>query len=80
MNIDYQEAHKHSTNNREEINKSDTCGCFYCKEIFAPTEIKNWLGNTAQCPYCFVDSVIGNKSGFTITNQFLDMMKKHWFK
>ena len=77
-----EEIHKHSSNNKNEIEKSDTCGCFYCKELFVPTEIKNWIQDkepTAQCPYCKTDSVLGNKSGYEITRELLDAMSKKWF-
>lgn len=84
MEIDLEKAHKHSFCNRVEIEKSDTCGCFHCKEIFAPSEIKEWIddekGQTAQCPYCWVDSVIGNASGITISLEFLKAMNKKYFE
>lgn len=74
--------HKHSINNKIEIYNSNTCGCFYCREIFAPSEIKTWIkdkGETAECPYCKVDSVIGNASGYEISKSLLDAMSKKWF-
>ena len=77
-----EEIHGHSINNKQEIEKSDTCGCFYCKELFVPTEIKEWIQDkeqTAICPYCKVDSVIGNASGYEITKALLDAMSKKWF-
>lgn len=81
--IDLEEAHKHSINNQQEIEQSNTCGCFYCREIFAPSEINTWIndkkGKTAQCPYCMVDSVIGNASGYPINTKFLDAMHKKYF-
>lgn len=82
-NLDLEKAHTHSKNNETTISKSNTCGCFYCREIFAPSEIKTWIndknGKTAKCPYCLVDSVIGNASGYEITNKFLESMHKKWF-
>ena len=78
-----EQAYKHSINNQVEIQQSNTCGCFYCREIFAPSEIKTWIndkkGKTAQCPYCMIDSVIGNASGYPINTKFLDAMYKKWF-
>ncbi len=78
-----EEAYKHSFNNKSEILKSDICGCFYCGRIFNPQKITIWLYGdvdmTAQCPYCFVDSVIGESSGYAITNKFLNDMYKKWF-
>ncbi len=34
---------------------------------------------TAFCPYCGVDSVIGESSGFPISKSFLRRMKRYWF-
>lgn len=77
-----EEIHRHSINNKTEIEKSDTCGCFFCREMFAPSEIKTWKKDkeeTAECPYCKVDSVIGNASGYEISQSLLVAMAKKWF-
>ena len=80
-NYDFDEAHHCSIYNRTEIEKDNTCGCFFCLKIFNPKEIEKWCdkGQTAICPYCDIDSVIGESSGFPITNEFLEKMKKHFF-
>lgn len=74
-------AHKHSHLHRAEIEKSKKCGCFYCLSIFPPSEINDWtdVNDTAICPYCWVDSVIGDSAGFPITKEFLQEMKDYWF-
>lgn len=80
--FDYEEVHKHSTNNKIEIENSKTCGCFYCKSIFKSSEITMWIKDkipTAICPNCAVDSVIGDASGYPITKKLLDDMNKKWF-
>ena len=76
-----EEAHKHSINNKEELSKSNSCGCFYCKEIFNPSIIEEWTDNktTAICPKCGVDSIIGDASNYNITNNFLSLMRDAWF-
>ena len=86
MPRDIREAHVHSTNHRIEIESSSMCGCFYCCSVFRPTEILDWCdenennqGQTALCPRCGVDSVIGTSSGFPITSEFLLSMKGFWF-
>ena len=78
---DHIAAHRHSLVNRAELQKSETCGCFYCLAIFPPTKIADWIddGQTAICPYCPVDSVIGSASGYPITSEFLGRMHAHWF-
>jgi len=61
--------------------KSSLCGCFHCLEVFTPREIEDWThdGETALCPRCGADSVIGSKSGYPIEHEFLAKMHKHWF-
>ena len=76
-------AHKYSSNHRRQLAKDKKCGCFYCVKVFAPKEIKFWLketdDETAFCPYCGIDSVIGESSGYTITEAFLQAMNEYWF-
>ena len=84
---DYIEAHKFSNNHMAQLKQDSVCGCFYCKKIFDPAEIFFWLTGdndcdregTALCPYCGVDSVIGESSGFPITSEFLAQMRQYWF-
>ncbi len=75
-------AHKHSSNNREELLKSEICGCFYCSEIYSPQEIQDWVDDSkcALCTKCGIDSVIGSASNYPITKEFLGNMHKHWFE
>ena len=83
-NTKLKEVHSHSINNYDEISKSTMCGCFSCKKIFTPNEVKNWIkdknGKTAMCPYCMIDSVIGNQSGYSINSTFLNEINKNLFK
>lgn len=75
-------AHKFCTDNKEELQKDVRCGCFYCLKVFSPSEITNYITDTkgtAICPYCGVDSVIGEHSGFPLTIDFLSKMKEYWF-
>lgn len=83
----YRQAHKHSFHNRSEILASKLCGCFYCGATFAPEEIQEWLdedesdvGQTAVCPRCGIDSVLGDASGYELSEEFLDRMREHWFR
>jgi hypothetical protein len=84
-NPDYIEAHKHCTGSRKEIEQSNLCGCFNCLAIFRPAEIHRWwddeygMPQTPVCPKCEIDSVIGDKSGYPITKEFLSKMNKYWF-
>ena len=82
MKKDIIAAHEYCTNNKESLQRDSVCGCFYCLKIFSPTEIAEWIPDTkgtALCPYCDIDSVIGESSGYPITKEFLEEMKKYWF-
>ena len=87
MKVDLEQAHKHSSNNRVEISQSDLCGCFHCCSIFESLKIYEWIdedkdgvGQTALCPECDVDAVIGDRSGYKIDKVFLQGMFERWFK
>jgi hypothetical protein len=76
------DAHTHTTRHRVELEASTAAGCFYCCEVFSPTEINDWVDNDdcALCPRCGIDSVIGNASGFPIDEEkFLKEMNEFWF-
>jgi hypothetical protein len=85
MTPDHIRAHRHCIRHREEVLGSEQCGCFYCLAIFPPSEIECWIdpweevGQTALCPRCEIDSVIGSASGYPITEEFLGLMNRHWF-
>jgi hypothetical protein len=75
-------AHRHSSGHRDEVLASELCGCFFCCQTFPPSEIEHWLneaGGTALCPRCAVESVIGSRSGFALTQEFLQEMHDYWF-
>ena len=80
-------AHKASSWHRSQITVDGVvCGCFHCCQIFSPSLITEWVdenaagdGQTAMCPLCGIDSVIGSSSGYPITTEFLGRMKVYWF-
>ncbi|MBK8235849.1 MAG: cytoplasmic protein [Deltaproteobacteria bacterium] len=78
-------AHGHSSHHRAELLASATCGCFYCCATFAPGEIDEWTdevddeGQTALCPRCGVDAVLGDRSGYPLSPEFLREMHRRWF-
>ena len=61
--------------------------------MFPPDMVRQWVNRqdrdghdladdlwTALCPECGIDSVIGDRSGFPITQPtFLADMHRHWF-
>lgn len=81
-NADLIGAHRFSSNHRYRLQLDSKCGCFYCGKIFSPSEINEWIDDpagTAVCPYCGVDAVIGESSGYPITLEFLAKMRRYWF-
>lgn len=76
-------AHDHSTAHRAELELSDVCRCFYCLATFAPTEVEEWIqdqdGETAICPRCGIDAVIGSASGVDMSDAFFRAMCSYWF-
>jgi hypothetical protein len=78
---DHISAHEWSSYHRETFKGSSVCGCFYCLEVFSPGEIEHWTDDddTALCPKCGIDSVIGSASGYPIEREFLRKMHDRWF-
>lgn len=76
-------AHKASFKNKESILQSQQCGCFSCKRMMSPAEVvfrAEMDGKeTAWCPHCGIDAVLGDASGYPITEDFLKKMNKEWF-
>jgi len=75
------EAHKHASRHRGELEASARCACFFCFRTFPPASIKAWIDakQTALCPGCGVDSVIGSASAQRIDDAFLRRMHGHYF-
>lgn len=83
---DVMEAHKFSANNYPALLNDNKCGCFYCLNIFDPKEVEEYIqenddenSGTAICPYCGIDSVISESSGYPISPEFLKKMYRRWF-
>jgi hypothetical protein len=86
MPADIREAHTHSSNHRQEVVSSSLCGCFYCCRTFGPDAILDWVddnadgvGQTALCPQCGIDSVLGDRADYELSGEFLERMRSHWF-
>ncbi|NRF67370.1 cytoplasmic protein [Aquincola sp. S2] len=88
------EAHGHTSNNRLELEASKLCGCCSCIQIFPPRDIVAWTGldmsnfdnpdtasaETALCPRCGSEALIGDGSGYSINPDFLTRMNQAWFQ
>lgn len=73
--------HRRSFRGKDWLSASQTCGCFYCLRAFDFEQINNWVDDdqTALCPYCGIDSVIGFDTA-CVDRDLLDAMNKRWFK
>ena len=54
------------TGNRKQLLASEIGACFYCFGEFPPSSVTEWcdendqgIGQTALCPHCGVDTVVG---------------------
>lgn len=67
--------------NRSMIESSIFAGCMHCCKTFTIAEIKSFTDNnqTCLCPYCNVDSVIGNSCGFDLNENSLQSANKYWY-
>ncbi|HYO76118.1 MAG TPA: cytoplasmic protein [Thermoanaerobaculia bacterium] len=77
-------AHDRSSAHRADVEQSDFCRCFSCLATFPPAEIAEWVqeergGQTAVCPRCGIDSVIGSASGVDMSDGFFEEMRLYWF-
>lgn len=86
---DYLEkAHQATLHNEATVKASSLCTCFYCGYQFDPNLEEDLLwydetsvqGATAGCPLCIIDCIIGDASGFPITDaQFIKACTEAWF-
>lgn len=81
--LDISNAYKYAFQNKPYLFHDSRCGCYHCLRIFSPCEIIRYVDDcgigTAICPYCGVDAVIGESSGFPIAIEFLEKMHNKWF-
>jgi hypothetical protein len=74
-------VHKKSRRNRSQLSRSKICGCFYCLKEFTFSQIGGWIddGETALCPCCGIDAVLGFDTE-TADQALLQTMHEHWFE
>lgn len=81
--MDFEKAHPCCFANKKLPEKIKRCGCFNCGAVFPPGGIKEWIEDepdwSALCPYCGIDSVIGESAAFPLTNQVLKAMHEKYF-
>jgi hypothetical protein len=69
--------HKHSFKNKIEVQYSRKCACFHCFLLYDASEVDTFLKEndgeeTALCPVCITDTIIGDASGFNLTDELID--------
>jgi hypothetical protein len=77
----YLDAQLHASKHRAEVEASSRCGCYFCFRTFPPSSIVKWIDaeQTALCPSCGVDSVLGGASSHRLDDRFLRAMHGHFF-
>jgi len=77
----YQAALKHAARHRDELVKSSHCACFFCFCTFSSSQIYQWVDDkqTALCPRCGINAVIGTASGLTVNRRFLRKLNELMF-
>lgn len=88
-------AHRHTTENRAELEASRLCGCCSCLEIFPAEDVVAFTGldmsnfdnpdaatsgETALCPRCGSEALLGDRAGYPLTPDFLSRMNQAWFQ
>lgn len=94
MNKPLLAAYRYTTNNWDMIQGSQVCGCCNCMRIFPASEVSGWTGlalediddpaaiakQTAMCPHCGSESVLGDQCGYPIDAAFLSRMNEAWLQ
>jgi len=79
-----EELHTKSARHRSALGAAPRCGCFYCKRVFSPREITDWIndgiGETAICPHCGIDSVVPESPSQPLTPELMQAMHAYWFE
>jgi len=84
---DREKVEEHTKHNEQEVLDSDTCGCLGCMAMLTPDQVTEWtdeadkghpedkIDRTAVCPHCGDTMIIGDRSGYQISDAFLDSMR-----
>lgn len=71
--------HQHSLKNKFEVINSNKCACFHCFRVYDSDDVDTFLQEndgqeTAICPFCITDTIIGDASGFNLTDEMIDAL------
>lgn len=71
----------YKTSARSTIEASEIVGCYYCLEIF-PAKQVIYLSKGKKvgfCPFCEIDCLVPDISGYALTKEFLTAVRNHAF-
>jgi hypothetical protein len=70
-----------ASKHRAALETAGQCACFFCFKKFATSSIKSWVDahQTALCPFCGIDAVLGAGDGVRIDDRFLRRLHQHHF-
>lgn len=74
--------HRKSIGNKARLADAKHCGCFFCLSHFAMAELEycdDEDDQTAVCPRCGIDSVIGEYEDQRVPDDLLKAMKERYF-
>ena len=76
--------HSRCHRNREDIQSSQTAGCFHCLEIFPASEVTAYIdappSGDAHCPRCGMDSVIADDGLNEFSSELLKALHLYSFR
>lgn len=76
------DAHSYTRENAYSLFLKQECVCIYCKKRFDSSQIIEQTilhGGSSLCPYCEIDSVIGEISGYDLNDKFIEVMYEYFF-
>lgn len=73
--------HTYSSHNKELVEASEKCYCFYCMSEMDSKDIKVFIDGeqTATCPNCLTDAILPDSIEEPIDNETLSLMNEYWF-
>lgn len=79
--IGFRQLSQFAMKNKPLVDISTRVGCYHCCKIFPATEIKEYTddGKTCICPYCNIDAIVPDSSGYVITEANLKIAHDYWF-
>lgn len=66
--------------NRQQLELSTEAGCYHCLAVFDAREVTRYVdnGDTAVCPRCGIEAVLGSATGYRLTRKELKRLHTWW--